>query len=95
MDIQKFIEKYKKKISKRDEDIKDFRESHNPELIHAIPIYERENAEYKAVIAALEKQIAMRKPFDGIDTYSCPCCDEEMESDVEYCQYCGQKTVVE
>lgn len=44
---------------------------------------------------ALRKQIPMQKRFNGLDTYLCPNCKEEMLSDEQYCQYCGQHTWVE
>jgi rubrerythrin len=95
MDINKFIEKYKKKISKREEDIKDFKESHNPELIHAIPIYERENAEYKVVIDALEKQIPIKVAIDDDTEFTCPTCGKITEdydvTSLKFCPECGQK----
>lgn len=44
------------------------------------------------IIKALKKQVPMHKCFDDIDTYSCPNCEEEMESDEQYCVHCGQHT---
>jgi soluble cytochrome b562 len=89
MDIEKFIEKYKKKVSLREQDIKDFRESNNPELLNAIPIYERENAEFKTIIEALDKQIpknpiensydeSSEDDYDEGYLYNCPCCDNNV-----------------
>ena len=72
MDIKKYIEKLNKKVSKRKEDIKDFRESHNPELINVIPVYERENAEYETIIAMLEKQIPKDIKYEYQTVYFCP-----------------------
>ena len=82
MDIKKYIEKLNKKVSKRKENIKDFREPHNPELINAIPVYERENAEYETIISMLEKQIPKKAECSEYDTEGdfyylcCPVCRE-------------------
>jgi hypothetical protein len=86
MDIKKYIEKLNKKVSKRKEDIKDFRESHNPELINAIPIYERENAEYETIISMLGKQVPMKIEYGNYNSVTdchfmnCPNCHETIGS---------------
>jgi hypothetical protein len=46
------------------------------------------------IIKALAKQIPEKRLFDGVDTYICPSCREE-SYDEEYCQYCGQRLIVE
>lgn len=103
MNIKKFIEKHKKKIRKRDEDIKDFKESHNPELLNVIPIYERENDGYKAMIEALEKQIPQkpREHYNWCDVsidkrreefqWFCRKCQRGLDESENHCPNCGQK----
>lgn len=46
------------------------------------------------VIEALKKQNPLKKLFNGVDTYMCPGCKEEVY-DEEYCQCCGQRILVE
>lgn len=101
MDIKKYVEKLNKKVSKRKEDIKYFRESHNPELINAILVYERENAEDETIISMLEKQIPKEVVHygqnDKIARYACPHCGRmfwEKEHISNYCDSCGQRLEV-
>lgn len=63
---------------------------YNPILHRAV---EEISANNTAIIA-IQKQIPHKKLFDGVDTYTCPSCEEEVY-DEEYCQYCGQKLIVE
>lgn len=101
VDIKKYIEKINKKVSKRKEDIRDFKESHNPELINAIPVYERENAEYETIISMLEKQMPKEVEYYGqnnkISYYACSHCGRvfwEKEHIGNYCDNCGQRLEV-
>lgn len=54
MKIENIIRKYKKKIEYKTETINDYKESHNPELLNSVPIYEKEIAEMELIIPALE-----------------------------------------
>lgn len=45
-------------------------------------------------IEALKGRVPIKKLFNGVDTYTCPRCGEEVY-DEEYCKYCGQKILVE
>jgi hypothetical protein len=62
----------------------EYRRSHKPDSINELDY---------TIIMALVRQLPMERLFDGVDTYMCPACKEEVY-DEEYCPYCGQRMLV-
>ncbi len=54
MSIEDMIRKYKKRVAHKTEVMNDYKESHDPELLNSVPIYEKEIAECELIISALE-----------------------------------------
>lgn len=63
----------------------EYRRSNKPESVSELDY---------TIIMALARQMPMKRLFDGIDTYKCPNCKEEVY-DEEYCSCCGQRIIVE
>lgn len=56
---------------------------------YSVLVYENRVNNCYTILEALNKQLPRERYFDGVDTYICPTCDEEVE-DTEYCPHCGQ-----
>lgn len=84
--IDSYLEPLKVASALRSEIMKlEYRKNNKPNDINVLDY---------TVIEALKKQVPHKKLFDGVDTYKCPGCKEEVY-DEEYCQCCGQRILVE
>jgi hypothetical protein len=84
--MNNYLEPLKVKAALRSENMKmEYRKANKPNEVNILDY---------TVIEALERQVPKERLFNGVDTYTCPQCKEEVY-DEEYCQYCGQRLIVE
>jgi rRNA maturation endonuclease Nob1 len=92
MDINILIKKLEKNLKNTSNNIIDFSESGNAEMINAVPTYRVREMELQLELEALKKQVPMYVEADyKLDYDPCPNCKEPIIKLFKFCPNCGQK----
>ena len=96
MEITKLKEKYERKLKQIENDICEYEESNNNELIIASRTLKVEAKQLHIIVEALSKQAPIKVGIIEDDTeFICPTCGETTEEydvkTLKFCPECGQK----